>query len=150
MKRILAISAFCASLFGANVEIKDAFAKASIPGVQNTGVFFKVKNNENKDIKIISAHYANSAKTELHTHVKDGDMMKMIKVPSFKIPAKGEFSLRPGAEHVMLIGLKNPLISGEKIELELGFSDGSRTLIKDIEVMDIEKMRTQMKGHINH
>jgi copper(I)-binding protein len=48
----------------------------------------------------------------------------MHQVDSINVPAKGEAILKPMGYHIMLIDLQKPIKEGEKINLELKFSDG--------------------------
>ncbi len=47
--------------------------------------------------------------TELHAHVHEGDVMRMVKVDSIEIPAHSDLTLEPGGYHIMLIDLHKPL-----------------------------------------
>lgn len=139
MKKLFLASSLAVFCFGANVEINDIYARKSIAGVPNSAVFMKIKNNDAKAIKVVSADASSVAnKVELHTHIKEGQMMKMMKVPSFEIPANAQIELKPGGDHVMLMGLKNELKAGDKISLKLDFSDNTSVELKDIEVKDLK------------
>ena len=43
------------------------------------------------------------------THIKDGELMRMRKVDAIEAPAS-RVALEPGGLHVMLMGLKEPLV----------------------------------------
>ena len=62
--------------------------------------------------------------TQLHTHIKDGEVMRMRQVEAIDVPAHGEVALKPGSYHVMFMKLKAPLKKGEKFPLELTFEKG--------------------------
>jgi copper(I)-binding protein len=53
--------------------------------------------------------------------VREGDVMKMREVQSFGIPAGQRLTLRPGGQHLMIVGLKKPLAIDERIPLTLRF-----------------------------
>jgi hypothetical protein len=95
------------------------------PGAMATGAFMVLKNNGDKDVKLVKAANPASKLTELHTHINEGGVMKMRPVAAIDIKAKGEALLQPGGLHVMLIDLKEPMKDGEKIAITLGFDDGS-------------------------
>ena len=48
-------------------------------------------------------------------------VMTMKRVDAIPVPAGGEVTLKPGSYHVMLIGLKKPLKTGDAVELHLRF-----------------------------
>lgn len=130
MKKFVLSIASIAAVFGADVEIDGAYARASIPNVPNSAAFFVIKNNSDKDIAITSANSDIAEKNELHTHIKENKMMKMMKIEKLVVPAKSSLELKSGGDHVMLMGLKKELKAGDEISLELSFSDGDKKSIK--------------------
>ena len=130
MKKFVLSIASIAAVFGADVEIDGAYARASIPNVPNSAAFFVIKNNSDKDIAITSANSDIAEKNELHTHIKENQMMKMMKIEKLVVPAKSSLELKSGGDHVMLMGLKKELKAGDEINLELSFSDGDKKSIK--------------------
>ena len=74
---------------------------------------------------MVKAENEASSKTELHAHANDNGVMKMVEVPEIEIPAKGEVALKPGSFHIMLMGLKAPLVENQAIDIALTFKDGS-------------------------
>ncbi|MCI7103517.1 MAG: copper chaperone PCu(A)C [Campylobacter sp.] len=130
MKKFVLSIVSIAAVFGADIEIERAYARASIPNVPNSAAFFVIKNNSDKDIAITSANSDIAEKNELHTHIKENKMMKMIKIEKLVVPAKSSLELKSGGDHVMLMGLKKELKAGDEINLELSFSDGDKKKIK--------------------
>lgn len=130
MKKFVLSIASIAAVFGADVEIDGAYARASIPNVPNSAAFFVIKNNSDKDIAITSANSDIAEKNELHTHIKENQMLKMMKIEKLVVPAKSSLELKSGGDHVMLMGLKKELKAGDEISLELSFSDGDKKNIK--------------------
>ena len=130
MKKFVLSIVSIAAVFGADIEIERAYARASIPNVPNSAAFFVIKNNSDKDIAITSANSDVAEKNELHTHIKENKMMKMMKIEKLVVPAKSSLELKSGGDHVMLMGLKKELKAGDEISLELSFSDGDKKSIK--------------------
>ena len=144
MKKFVLSIASIAAVFGADVEIDGAYARASIPNVPNSAAFFVIKNNSDKDIAITSANSDIAEKNELHTHIKENQMMKMIKIEKLVVPAKSSLELKSGGDHVMLMGLKKELKAGDEINLELSFSDGDKKSIK-VPVKDLASTMHKMQ-----
>lgn len=144
MKKFVLSIASIAAVFGADVEIDGAYARASIPNVPNSAAFFVIKNNSDKDIAITSANSDIAEKNELHTHIKENKMMKMMKIEKLVVPAKSSLELKSGGDHVMLMGLKKELKAGDEISLELSFSDGDKKSIK-VPVKDIASTMHKMQ-----
>ena len=144
MKKFVLSIVSIAAVFGADVEIDGAYARASIPNVPNSAAFFVIKNNSDKDIAITSANSDIAEKNELHTHIKENQMMKMMKIEKLVVPAKSSLELKSGGDHVMLMGLKKELKVGDEISLELSFSDGDKKSIK-VPVKDLASTMHKMQ-----
>ena len=95
------------------------------------GVFGELVNHTNEHIRIISAESPNAKKVELHNHVKDGDMMKMMPIDDIIIPANGRKMLKRGGIHIMVMGVDKELSYDETIEITLMLDNG-RYLTQDI------------------
>lgn len=144
MKKFVLSIVSIAAVFGADIEIERAYARASIPNVPNSAAFFVIKNNSDKDIAITSANSDIAEKNELHTHIKENKMMKMMKIEKLVVPAKSSLELKSGGDHVMLMGLKKELKVGDEINLELSFSDGDKKSIK-VPVKDLASTMHKMQ-----
>lgn len=144
MKKFVLSIVSIAAVFGADVEIEGAYARASIPNVPNSAAFFVIKNNSDKDIAITSANSDIAEKNELHTHIKENQMLKMMKIEKLVVPAKSSLELKSGGDHVMLMGLKKELKVGDEINLELSFSDGDKKSIK-VPVKDLASTMHKMQ-----
>ena len=144
MKKFVLSIASIAAVFGADIEIEGAYARASIPNAPNSAAFFVIKNNSDKDIAITSANSDIAEKNELHTHIKENQMLKMMKIEKLVVPAKSSLELKSGGDHVMLIGLKKELKAGDEISLELSFSDGDKKSIK-VPVKDLASTMHKMQ-----
>lgn len=107
------------------VSVQDPYVRLAPPNAPATGAFMVIKNNGDKDVKVLKADNPVSRVTELHTHLNEGGVMKMRPVPSIEIKAKGEAVLKPGGLHVMLIDLKAPMKEGDIVPITLNFDDGS-------------------------
>ena len=144
MKKFVLSIVSIAAVFGADVEIDGAYARASIPNVPNSAAFFVIKNNSDKDMAITGANSDIAEKNELHTHIKENKMMKMMKIEKLVVPAKSSLELKSGGDHVMLMGLKKELKAGDEINLELSFSDGDKKSIK-VPVKDLASTMHKMQ-----
>lgn len=108
-----------------NVTVQDPYVRLAPPNAPATGAFMVIKNNGDKDVKVVKADNPASRVTELHNHINDGGVMKMRPVNGIDIKAKGEAVLKPGSLHVMLIDLKAPMKEGDVVPITLDFDDGS-------------------------
>jgi copper(I)-binding protein len=55
----------------------------------------------------------------------DGEMKMQEKQDGFVVPAGGEHVLEPGADHVMVMNMTDPVLPGDEVEITLEFDDGT-------------------------
>jgi len=62
----------------------------------------------------------------------ENGVMEMRQLESLELPAKQTVKLEPGGLHIMLLDLKNPLKSGDKVPLRLTLqrADRSKTVVE--------------------
>lgn len=113
------------STAGGSVTVQDAWAKAAESGM--SAVFGDLTNTGVDDVTVVSVTSPASSMLELHETVEDasGSMVMREKDGGFTIPAGGELALEPGANHIMLMDLAEPLVAGAEITVTLTFSDDS-------------------------
>jgi len=119
---------FSAGVFAGSADqvvVQDPYVRLAPPNAPATGAFMVIKNNGDKDIKVVKAENTASKVTELHNHLNEGGVMKMRPVQSVDIKAKGEAVLKPGGLHVMLIDLKAAMKEGDIVPITFTFDDGS-------------------------
>lgn len=128
-----AASAGTAEHQGGPLTIVQPWARATAPSAKAGAAFMTIHNNGGTPDRLIGASTEVAEKAELHTHIKEGDVMRMRPVKAIDIPAGGTTELRPGGFHIMLIGLKHPLQEGEHFPLTLTFA-GAGSIAVEVEV----------------
>lgn len=121
----LMVSAGALAASADNVTVQEPYVRLAPPNAPATGAFMVIKNNGDKDVKVVKADNPASKVTELHTHLNDGGVMRMRPVAAIDVKAKGEAVLQPGGLHVMMINLLAPLKEGDLVPITLTFDDGS-------------------------
>jgi copper(I)-binding protein len=105
--------------------VTDAYARAVPPGQPNSAVFMTLKNTLDDDHALVGASSPAAEVVELHTHKMEDGMMRMRRVDRIDLPGGAQVELMPGGLHVMLIGLKRPLVTGDEVAVTLILDDGS-------------------------
>lgn len=108
----------------AALTVSDPWVKAADTGM--SAAFGTIRNTTDKDVTVVSATTPASRMVELHETVMgaNGAMQMQAKQGGFVIPAKGELTLEPGGNHIMLMGLAKPVLAGDEVSFELKTSDG--------------------------
>jgi copper(I)-binding protein len=104
----------------AAISIEQPWARAAVQGGTG-GVFLTIRNTGNSADRLLSASSPLPRAAELHTTVRDGDVMRMQPVQAIEVPAGGSVTLRPGGLHLMLVGLSAPMRVGEAVPVTLTF-----------------------------
>ena len=102
------------------LAVEEPWARAAVRG-GNGGAFMTLRNGGDQADRLVSATSPAARTVELHTTVRDGDVMRMRPVDAIEVPGHGTVALQPGGLHVMLIGLDRPLAQGEHVPLTLRF-----------------------------
>ena len=114
-------AAFAQGYSVGSISIDHPWSRATVAGIPNGAAYFVLKNNGDADDRLLSASSPVANKAELHTHLKDGEVMRMRQVDDVVVPAGGSATFEPGGLHVMLMGLKAPLEQGSSFPLTLVF-----------------------------
>ena len=104
-----------------DVEIDATWTRATPPGASVAGGYASIRNRGAAPDKLVAASSPAADHVELHVMAMDGGVMRMRQVKEFDLPAHGELALKPGGNHLMFIGLKEPFKEGAKVPVTLRF-----------------------------
>ncbi len=118
--------AILASTANAQVTVKDAWVRATVPQQQATGAFMQL--SAAKDSKLVSASSPLTPVVEVHEMAMQDNVMRMRQIPAVELPAGKAVDLKPGGYHVMLLDLKQQVKEGDTVPITLVFEgkDGKR------------------------
>jgi len=140
---VASVAAGCSSA-GASIVVADPWARASSATAAAAAAYMKIENNGSAADTLIGASSPVATTVEVHETVAIGSpapsggmggstspmpsasgaaggMMGMQPIARLEIPAGGSVELKPGSYHIMLIGLKQDLKPGDRIEITLRF-----------------------------
>lgn len=151
MAALAAALSLCATVGLAHdgVHVHDPYAR-SAAGAASGAAFMVIDNHGTIDDRLIAARSDIAARVELHTHEQDAQgIMRMIHVEEgFVIPAGGEIALERGGKHVMFLGLRRPLETGDVVPLTLVFENEGEVMLEV--VVDNERGMGQHGHDHNH
>lgn len=93
---------------------------ARVSAATNGAAYMTITTRGGAD-RLVAVSAPIAARAELHTHVMDGNVMRMRQVPAIAVQPGAPAALAPGGLHVMLFGLKEPLVEGLEFPLTLTF-----------------------------
>lgn len=113
-------------------------------GANATGAgFMTLRNTGTQPDRLVSAASPIARHIELHTHVRDGDVMRMRPVESVPVPAGQSVELRPGGYHLMMMGLTAPLQQGARVPVTLRFERAGEVQVE----LSVEAAGARASGH---
>ncbi len=112
------------------LHIAHPWARALPPNAPTGAVYFVIHNTGQTEDRLIGAATPRAAEAGLHTNVQLGEVIKMQHLDSIGIPAGAEVKFAPGGNHLMLFGLKQPLVAGERFPLTLQFEKAGKVEVE--------------------
>ena len=105
-----------------DIMIEKLQIRATTPKAGTTAAYGLIHNHGTHDDRLIGASARFAKKTELHEMKLDGDVMKMRAISGgIPLPAGGMIRLTNKANHIMLIGLDEPILLDKRYQITLEF-----------------------------
>ncbi|MBF0217918.1 MAG: copper chaperone PCu(A)C [Gammaproteobacteria bacterium] len=116
-------------LFAASsIDVTDAWMREAPPNVPMAGYMSVVNRGDASDF-LVAASCDDFAVTELHRTFYESDMMRMVRMEAIEIPAGASLLFEPAGYHIMLIGPKKRLLTGEQSQITLHFRHGESQVV---------------------
>ena len=107
--------------FAGELAVANAWSRSTPPGVTVGVAYFTLKNDTGKSDRLLKITTPVASKVQVHrTEIQDG-MARMREVAVLHVDAGQSLEFKPGGMHLMLVGLKQPLVEGEAFEIDLLF-----------------------------
>lgn len=119
-----------ATAWAGDVTVSEVWARATAPGQDSAAVAMKIVSQ--KEGRVVAVMSPVAASSEIHSMVHENGMMKMRALDALPLPANQAVSLGADGNHLMLMGLKQPLKAGETVTLTLvvQFADKRKENVK--------------------
>lgn len=131
-----------------DLEITQAWIRATLPGQPAAGGFLTIENKGNEADRLLSASSPLTAATQIHEMKMDGDVMKMAELADgIEIPAGGKLEFKPGGFHIMFMGLDRQVNEGETVKITLTFDKAGAVEVElPVQAADAKQMQNQHGG----
>ncbi|WMC10896.1 copper chaperone PCu(A)C [Oceanimonas pelagia] len=134
------------------LHIEHPWSRPVPPMAVNGSAYLVINNHGQAGDVLLGASTPLAERVEIHTHVMDGDMMKMRQLDNLPVPAGEAVTLAPGGHHLMLMGLKQAPQLGERFPLTLQFEQAGEVQVEisvDARAPQPVKKASD-KGHHHH
>lgn len=125
-----------------SVAVEEPWARATIGQSKNSAVYMRLVNRGGEMDRLVAASSPAAAATELHATIRDGEVMKMRAVQAIDLKPGEAVVFEPGGLHVMFLGVKQPLHTGDHVPLVLQFEKAGK-----IEVQAVVRTAGNQSGH---
>lgn len=139
---ILPLPAAARDYAAGEIRIANPWTRAAGANANGAG-FMTLRNTGSQPDRLLAAASPIARVVELHTHVREGEVMRMRPVQDIPVPAGQTVELRPGGLHIMLIGLNAPLDQGARVPLTLRFERAGEVQVE----LAVEAAGARGSGH---
>ncbi|MBV8376204.1 MAG: copper chaperone PCu(A)C [Verrucomicrobia bacterium] len=127
---------------GVQIQVKNAWIQAVPPVAEATAAYMKIKNLSPSSIRLIGASSPVAEKVEPMVTTRQQrngqEVLGMESVDYMEIPSGGSLDLKPGGNHLMIMGLTSHPKEGEQVKLTLRFAPGDQRIDVDLPVVKQE------------
>ncbi len=128
------------------IQVTESWARATGKTARSAVAYLSLENTGDTGDKLIGASTPAAGRVELHTHLKEGDVMRMRAVQSVEVGPRSKVRLQPGGLHLMLTELKGPLAEGSHFPLTLRFEKAGEMTVE----VAVQGAGAMGKGHGGH
>lgn len=137
---------FCSGVVaGPEIAVTDAVIRGMPPGQPNTSAYLSVHNRGATSVILVGGHTTIARKVEIHRTREVDGLMRMERLGSLNIGPGEQVHLKPGATHLMLLGMADSPVVGDSHRLCLEFA-ATGSICVDAEV----RKPGDENGHHHH
>jgi periplasmic copper chaperone A len=118
------------------VQITNAWIREAAPAATDTAAYMKIRNLSQTILELVGGSSTIAGKVEPMITTKQTrnghEVLGMETVPRLTIPSGGTLELKPGGNHIMIMGLTSHPKEGDQVKLTLKFAPSDRQI--DIQI----------------
>lgn len=108
------------------IRVEAPTMPATLRGARNGAGYLVIHNEGPAADRLLRVESGAARAVELHTHIRDGEIMRMRPVEAIELPPGAAVRLAPGGLHLMFLGLERPFAAGEQVAVSLVFERAGR------------------------
>lgn len=110
-----------------DLRITQAWTRATLPAAKVAAGYVTIENQGSEPDRLVAVEADFSDAAEIHEMtMKDGVMKMRPLAEGLDIPPGQSVALEPGGYHLMFMGLEQPLVQGETVDMTLMFEQAGR------------------------
>lgn len=109
------------------IVVEQAWARASL--TTNGAAYVAFRNMGKSTDRLIGIRSPVARRAELHTHTMDKGIMRMRPLKAIEVHPGAPAVMRPGGDHIMLMGLTRKLKRGETFPITLRFAHAGEVTV---------------------
>lgn len=125
----LSTAALAHSYKAGEIDIGHPWSRAAPAGITGAG-YLTLTNKGSTPDRLVGARAEIARTVEIHSNSMEGGVMRMRPVEAVEVAPGAEVKLAPGGLHIMLIGLKQPLVKGARVPLTLVFEKAGEVTVE--------------------
>jgi periplasmic copper chaperone A len=124
---VLAGAAAAETYTAGSIEVSNPWARATPKGAQVGGAYMTITNKGTEADRLLGGSSTVASKIEVHQMSMDNGVMMMRPVAGgLEIKPGQTVELKPDSLHLMLMGLKQPLMQGQHLKATLEFAKAGK------------------------
>lgn len=127
------------------LKIQHPWSRATPPGMSMGVGYFVIRNEGKRADQLIGASSPRARAVELHRTIEEGGVSRMRPAKVIDIAPGKTVKAEPGGLHLMLIGLKAPLVEGELVPVTLEFKSAGKIEVA-LKVQSIASTQPEESG----
>lgn len=114
-----------------DLSIAQAWTRATPPGAPVGGAYLAITNTGDMADRLVAASARVAGRVEIHSMSMSNGVMTMAPVAGGLVIEPGTTEvLAPGGNHVMLMGLKEPILAGMPVSVTLEFERAGAVMVE--------------------
>jgi copper(I)-binding protein len=111
------------------VAIMNSWVREANSGAKMNAGYMTLVNVGSEEVTLVKVESEAFENIEVHEMASVDGLVEMREVTDLTIPAKGQIQFEPGGKHLMLMGPREHLTKGQKVDMTLTFKSGKKQTV---------------------
>ena len=131
------------------IVAEQPWARATPKGAKTGAAYMTLMNKGPSSDRLIGATTLLADKVQFHQEIEDSGVSHMREMPGVDLAPGAKIVFKPGALHMMIVGLRQPLTQGQTFQLTLQFQKAGN-LNLTIPIQGVGAMQHDDMGAMAH